>query len=218
MLALFDLDGTLVDRRAGLRAWAEEFCAAHGLDPFEADWILEADDDGRAPKELFFGRIRERYGLSASLDDLFRQYRERQPTLVPVHAGVLDGLDRLRAGGWRLGIVTNGYESVQTRTLTSTGLADRVDGWAISGAEDIWKPDVRLFEIAAERAGTALDGWMVGDSAWGDMVGGRAAGLTTAWVHHDRPWPADLDQPDHVVAAAADAIVLMLERFSTVNA
>jgi FMN phosphatase YigB (HAD superfamily) len=212
VLALFDLDGTLVDRAAGLRAWADEFCGAHGLDPIEADWIVEADGDGRVPKEQFFARIRDRYGLAASIDELFGQYRDRQPALVPVHDGVFDGLARLRAAGWRIGVVTNGYGDVQTNTLTSSGLAAHVDGWAISGAEDVWKPDVRLFEIAATRAGASLadGGWMTGDSARGDIAGGRAAGLRTVWVHRDRPWPADLDQPDHRVSAAAEAVPLIL--------
>jgi FMN phosphatase YigB (HAD superfamily) len=210
MLALFDLDGTLVDRHAGLRAWAAEFCVDRGLDPAEADWLVKADGGGLVAKEEFFGAVRERYGLSESFDDLFRQYRERQPTLIPVFDGVLDGLARLRAAGWRIGVVTNGYESVQTRTLTSTGIADHVDGWAISGAENVWKPEVRLFEIAAGRAGSALgDGWMVGDSG-ADIVGGRGAGLRTAWVHHGRSWPAGADGPDHVVAGAADAVRLIL--------
>jgi HAD superfamily hydrolase (TIGR01549 family) len=210
MLALFDLDGTLVDRAAGLRAWAVEFCADHGLAPAEADWLVAADGGGRVAKEEFFAGVRERYGLSTTFEDLFRQYGERQPTLIPVYDGVLAGLARLRAAGWRIGVVTNGYEIVQTNTLTSSGIADLLDGWAISGAEEIWKPDVRLFEIAATRAGAQLgDGWMVGDSE-ADIVGGRAAGLRTAWVHHGRAWPAERVKPDSIVAGASESVQLML--------
>ncbi|HEY0498717.1 MAG TPA: HAD family hydrolase [Kutzneria sp.] len=211
MIALFDLDGTLVDRAAGLHAWAVEFCADHGLAPGEADWLVEADGDGRVAKGVFFAGVRERYGLSTTFEDLFRQYSERQPTLIPVYDGVLAGLARLRAAGWRIGVVTNGYETVQTNTLTSSGIADLVDGWAISGAEDIWKPDVRLFEIAATRAGAKLgDGWMVGDST-ADIIGGRAAGLRTAWLPRGRSWTADVPSPDHIVAAVADVVNLILD-------
>ncbi|QUQ65058.1 HAD family hydrolase [Kutzneria sp. CA-103260] len=211
MLALFDLDGTLADRAAGLRAWAVEFCADHGLDLAEADWLVEADGDGRVAKEEFFGRVRERYGLAESFEELFRQYSEWQPTLIPVYDGVLGGLERLRSAGWRLGVVTNGYQVVQTNTLVSTGIAERVDGWAISGAEDVWKPDVRLFEIAAARAGgkPGADGWMVGDST-ADIVGGHAAGLRTIWLHHDRPWPAAEPAPTRTVSNPTEAIALIL--------
>lgn len=211
MLALFDLDGTLADRRAGQHAWSVEFCADHGFDPAEVDWLMAADGNGMVTKEEYFGRVRERYGLSRSVDDLWRQYRDRQPTLIPAHEGMLDGLDRLRAAGWRIGVVTNGYEDVQTLTLTSSGIAEHVDGWAISAAENLRKPDVRLFEIAAARAGAPLGaGWMVGDTAGADIGGGRAAGLRTAWVHHDRSWPAELDEPDHIVAGAVEVVPLIL--------
>jgi FMN phosphatase YigB (HAD superfamily) len=211
VLALFDLDGTLADRAAGLRAWAVEFCADHGLDPAEADWLVEADGDGRVAKEEFFGGVRERYGLDASFEDLFGQYSERQPTLIPVYDAVLDGLALLRSAGWRIGVVTNGYEVVQTNTLVATGIAEHVDGWAISGAEGMWKPDVRLFEIAAARAGGQLggDGWMVGDSA-ADIVGGHTAGLRTIRVCHDRTWPAVEPARTHAVSAPADAMALVL--------
>ena len=99
MLALFDLDGTLVDRVAGLRAWAAEFCADHGLAPAEADWLVAADGDGRVSKEEFFAQVKARYGLASSFDELWQQYRDRQPTLIPVYDGVMAGLAELRAGG-----------------------------------------------------------------------------------------------------------------------
>jgi len=172
--------------------------------------LVAADGDGRVPKEEFFARTRERYALTSSFDELWQQYRDRQPALIPVYDGVLEGLARLRTAGWLIAVVTNGYEAVQTNTLTSTGIADLVDGWAISGAEDIWKPDMRLFEIAATRAGAKLgDGWMVGDSA-ADIIGGRAAGLRTVWLPHGREWPAEVPEPDHIVATAAEAVHLIL--------
>jgi HAD superfamily hydrolase (TIGR01549 family) len=84
----------------------------------------------------------------------------------------------LRSAGWMVGVVTNGPADVQLATLTGSGIADLVDGWAISGAEGVGKPDGRLFEVAARRCGMALTAgdWMVGDSAVADIGGGQAAG------------------------------------------
>ena len=65
----------MVDRAAGLRAWAVEFCADHGLAPGGADWLVAADGDGRVAKEEFFARVRERYGLASSFEELWQQYR-----------------------------------------------------------------------------------------------------------------------------------------------
>jgi FMN phosphatase YigB (HAD superfamily) len=114
--------------------------------------------------------------------------------------------------GWKVGLVSNGFSDVQSSTIACSGLADHVDGWAISGAEDVRKPDQRLFEIAAERCGVSLaaGGWMVGDNAAADVGGGRAAGLRTIWVDRGQAWPDDVPTPDLVVASAVEAIEFLL--------
>lgn len=42
-LALFDLDDTLVDRRATFNAWAEQFASARGLDDKDLTFMVMAD-------------------------------------------------------------------------------------------------------------------------------------------------------------------------------
>ncbi|MDT8915913.1 HAD family hydrolase [Amycolatopsis sp. PS_44_ISF1] len=210
-LVLFDLDNTLVDRAEGLRRWAWEFCADHRLGPEDAEWLVAADRDGLEPRDTFFAAVRARFSLSESVAELIEDFRERNSALIPVVPGVRCGLPRLRAAGWRIGVVTNGDADEQLGTLVRTGLAGMVDGWAISAHEGVGKPDRRLFEIAAGRCEAPLDGgWMVGDSAAADITGGRAAGLHTVWVHRGRRWPQDDGAPDHVVGDAAGAIELLL--------
>ncbi|GAB3697078.1 HAD family hydrolase [Nocardiopsis oceani] len=211
-LALFDLDNTLVDRAAGLWAWAAEFCAEHGITSEEVRWIERADGDGLVPKEEFFSRVRERYALADTVPELWARYRERHPALIPPLPGALTGLGALREEGWRIGVVSNGFADVQHRTLRHSGVAERVDAWAVSGAEDVRKPDRRLFEIAAERCGSALEdgGWMVGDSPAADVVGGRRAGLGTVWVDRGSPWPEGLPGPDHTVTDVRWAFSFLL--------
>ncbi|MFI9589803.1 HAD family hydrolase [Nonomuraea sp. NPDC052265] len=182
-LALFDLDNTLIDRLAAFRLWAAEFAAGRGLGPDAVEWLARLDADGSVPMDVFFARVRERFALAEPVEELWRAYRARLPFLVECRAEVLAGLDRLRAAGWAVGIVTNGMADNQTGKIRRTGLAERVDGWAISGAEGVRKPGARLFEIAADRCGAALEGgWMVGDDPDKDVAGGRGAGLRTIWV------------------------------------
>ncbi|GLW09707.1 hypothetical protein Misp01_48360 [Microtetraspora sp. NBRC 13810] len=211
-LALFDLDNTLVDRAAGLRLWAQEFRASHGLRADDVEWIVKADGDGLVPKETFFAQIKERYSLAEPVAELWAQYRRRHPALIPAFPGALAGLARLRRQDWLVGLVTNGLADVQLATITSSGVAGHVHGWAISGAENARKPERRLFEIAAERCGTTLagGGWMIGDSAAADMAGGRAAGLRTVWIDRGRPWLHDIPGPDHTAADAAEAMAILL--------
>jgi FMN phosphatase YigB (HAD superfamily) len=48
---------------------------------------------------------------------------------------------------------------------------------------------------------------MVGDAPGPDMVGGRAMGLGTVWVHRGREWqPADGVRPDITVASVVEAV------------
>jgi FMN phosphatase YigB (HAD superfamily) len=211
-LALFDLDNTLVDRAAGFRFWALEFCEAHGLEPSEVQWMIEADGDGLVPKEAFFAQVRDRFLLDDPVAALWAQYRERHPVLIPACPGVLSGLTQLRQTGWKVGLVTNGFADMQSSTITNGGIAQNVDGWAISEAEGVRKPERRLFEIATERCGTTLTagGWMIGDSVSADIGGGQAAGLRTIWINRGRLWPDALSKPDHMVPDAAEAITVLL--------
>jgi FMN phosphatase YigB (HAD superfamily) len=145
--------------------------------------------------------MREHFALPEPVEELWAGYRRRVPHLVRCYPGVLADLDGLRATGWRVGIVTNGMADNQLGKLRQTGLADVVDGHAVSGVEGVRKPDVRLFEIAAQRCGTRLakGGWMVGDNLVADIAGAQAAGLRSIWVDRGM-WPRPEHRADHVVA------------------
>lgn len=210
MPALFDLDNTLIDRLGAFERWAAEFAAERGLGREAVPWLVAADADGSVPMGTFFALVRERFGLAEPAEELWRAFRERLPHLVRCPAEVLEGLDRLRAAGWAVGIVTNGMADNQTGKIRRSGLAARVDGWAISEAEGVRKPDIRLFEIGAARCGRSLSdgGWMVGDDPVADVGGGLGAGLRTIWIDRGRaPEPAGADHVVSDVIAAMELII-----------
>lgn len=175
------MDNTLVDLDAAFRLWVEEFADEHRLEDGAVDWVIGLDRDGYPHREVFFAKIRERFALPASVEELWGRYRRRMPYLVRCQPEVLDGLARLRASGWRVAIVTNGMADNQLGKIQQTGLVEAVDAYALSGLEGIRKPDVGLFEVAAKRCGVALaeGGWVIGDNLTADIAGGRAAGLRT---------------------------------------
>jgi FMN phosphatase YigB (HAD superfamily) len=183
-LALFDLDRTLIDLDAAFLLWAEEFANEYRLGRKAVEHLVKLDRNGLPHRELFFVKVRERFKLSTSAVALWAAYRRRIPYLVRCYPGALDGLTRLRADGWRVGIITNGTADNQLGKLQQTGLAGAVDGYAVSGAEGTCKPETALFEIAARRCGVDLadGGWMVGDNPVADITGGRTAGLRTVWI------------------------------------
>ncbi|WP_182903559.1 HAD family hydrolase [Microbispora sp. H10830] len=209
-LALFDLDNTLVDLDAAFREWVQEFAEEHRLEVGAADLLIGLDRDGYPHRQVFFSKVRERFALPDSVEELWGRYRERMPYLVRCRPEVLDGLARLRASGWRVAIVTNGTADNQLGKIQHTGLAEAVDAYALSGLEGIRKPDVGLFEIAAKRCGAALaeGGWMIGDNLTADIAGGRAAGLRTVWIDRGT-WPGVDHQADHVVTDVLQGIEIL---------
>jgi HAD superfamily hydrolase (TIGR01549 family) len=182
-LALFDLDDTLIALAPAFRRFAAEFARSYELPPGAQEWLFEAWDPYQR-RDAFFALVQERYGLTESVEELWRLYRRRMPEFVELRDEVREGLTALRWAGWRLAIVTNGEADNQLGKIERTGLDRLVDSVAVSGALGVRKPDAEIFRIAAEGAGCALadGGWMVGDNPHADIAGGAAVGLRTVWI------------------------------------
>jgi putative hydrolase of the HAD superfamily len=208
-LALFDLDGTLVDRQTAVRDALTALCRAHNFDAATEQW-LRAELVDRANLDNFV-RLRDVFGLAVPAGQLWQEYVDLMAAAVTCRPEVLEGLARLRAAAWTIGIVTNGASDVQRAKLAATGLARLVDGVAVSGDLEIRKPDQRLYELAASRCGRSLadGGWMTGDNPAGDIGGGHSAGLRTIWLR-GRPWPDGLKAAHHAVDDVTDAITILL--------
>ncbi|MEU2289176.1 HAD family hydrolase [Streptomyces sp. NPDC013178] len=212
-LALFDLDDTLIDRQLAFSVWATEFADEHDLGDEAPRWLIAADRLRTGPRDQFFRDVREHFALTQAAEELWAAFRVRMPDLVRCDPQVLEGLSQLRASGWWVGIVSNGMADNQFMKIERTGLGERVDACCVSGDVGIRKPDVRIFQLAAERCGRDLSdgGWMIGDNPDHDIAGGRAAGLRTMWVGGQRPWPGSEVRADRTVADAAAAISLLLD-------
>ncbi|WP_018653826.1 HAD family hydrolase [Actinomadura flavalba] len=201
-LALFDLDHTLVNLDEAFGVWAVEFADKRELAHQAVAWLLDLNAEGYPHREVFFGRVRERFGLV----ELWRRYRRRMPHLARCPSAVINGLALLWDAGWKVGVVTNWTPDNQLGNLQRTGLAAAVNAYALAGIEGVRKPDVRLFEIAAQRCGTTLagGGWMVGDHPIADISGGHAASLHTVWIDRGT-WPGQEHEADQVVTDVLQA-------------
>ncbi|MFJ4320605.1 HAD family hydrolase [Streptomyces lavendulae] len=212
-LALFDLDGTLADRQSALSDAVTGLCQAHALSPTAEQWLRTKLVDRANAAD--FVRLREVFSLDPPAVQLWQDYVSLMAAAVTCRPEVLGGLARLRKAEWTIGIITNGAGEIQRAKLAATGLADLVDGVAVSGDLEIRKPDLRLFELAATRCGVDLagGGWMIGDNPTGDIGGGHKAGLRTIWLR-GRPWPDGLPAANHVVDDITDAITILLNETS----
>lgn len=210
-LVLFDLDNTLADREGAFRRWAEHFAVEHHLEASSVEFLCDRDGDGFVPRHELFAALRDRYGVTTSVEDLVTRYRADYPRHFEPEPDVRAALTALRTGGWKIGIVTNGPTSQNTK-IASLGLGDLLDGTCVSADVGVEKPNRQIFELTAARCDVPLDGWMVGDSPDSDIAGGRAAGLRTAWLHRGRPWDRPDFAPDAVVATNHDAVRVITGR------
>ena len=204
-LALFDLDNTLLDRAGAFRRWTNDFVERNGYPEDAVATIIELDEEGYKRRPQFFADLRAAFSLTPSVEELQANYDERYPSFFRVEESTVESLRRLRSLGWKIVVVTNGAPT-QWNKLNATKLTGEVDAVCISAELDIWKPNPGIFEEAARRCGVALDGWMVGDSASADIVGGHNVGLRTIWMHRGQSWDEELPPPTATAASIAEAV------------
>lgn len=103
-------------------------------------------------------------------------------------------LERLRAAGLRLGVVSN-FEEWLEQLLEDLGVSTFFDVQVISGVEGMEKPDPRIFRLAMERAGVRPEASVyVGDNPEFDVEPAAAVGMFPVLIDRRDRFP----EPDSV--------------------
>jgi putative hydrolase of the HAD superfamily len=220
MAVFFDLDDTLLDDAAAVRAGAlalraiadpvgtpEGFIAAWGAAAerhFERFIGGEIDFQGQR-------RARIREVIDASIDDrgadaMFDVYLSAHEAAWSLHTDALGCLDALARHA--LAIVSNGQGEQQRRKIERVGIADRFECIAISGELGHRKPDASIFLHACDVLGAdPRDCIHVGDRYVADALGARSAGLIGVWLDRDGRRTPDHDAP--IVSTLGELVVLV---------
>ncbi len=122
-LAIFDIDGTLVDSRYMIQAAMERAFHAEGLIPPAYDQTrkivglsLETAIDRLAPRDLKSSRLTQ---LVEAYKNSFIAMRQAGEESEPLYDGASDLLATLKSGGWQLGVATGksrrGLDAVMKR-------------------------------------------------------------------------------------------------------
>ncbi|MDX2235114.1 MAG: HAD-IA family hydrolase [Hyphomonadaceae bacterium] len=187
-LAVFDVDGTLVDsRRSIAEAMAMAFSAL-SLPPPSYDATRRIVGLSLRPAiatlapdlpERDYARLADAY------KDAFVANRAAG-LAEPLYAGARDLVARLRDDGWRLGIATGKARRGVDAFLAHHGF----DGWfdaAFCADDGPGKPDPHMLRLVIEAVGAhPADAVMIGDTSF-DMAMARAAGVRAqgvAWGFH----------------------------------
>lgn len=187
-LAVFDIDGTLVDSRASIFQAATDAARELGLPDPEYDRVrqivglslphaLAVLEPGLDEAEL----TRFTEAFRGSFNRLYASGHEE-----PLYPGAMDALRRLHKDGWRLSLATGQNRRGVARNLARTGWAEIF----ISShcAEDgPGKPDPAMLHAAMTACGAdAASTVMIGDTAH-DISMAVAAGVLpqgVAWGFH----------------------------------
>ena len=189
------LDPERLAGAAGHAARAAE--RARGMDRDRARVYLEA---------LFTGA-----GVPADrmteVGDCLRRLHAENHLWCRLAAGTREALDRLRAGGLRLGVVSNSDGRVE-EALVAAGLRDCFDVVLDSAVVGVEKPDPAIFRAALDALGVAPgEALYVGDLYDVDVVGARAAGMEAGLLVPDADGPGPDCRRFTSIAALADDLL-----------
>ena len=202
-LAVFDLDGTLVDSVADISYSANVTIGKHGLRPMAMGEVGRLI--GRPAGEIFLAA-----GSCASLiDELVVEFREHLTEHVgersSVYPGVVSLLVELRRRGIPCAVATTKPTDLATVAVERAGLLDLFDH--IQGTDRVApKPDPTIIRMCCDALGSS-EGTMVGDTP-DDIHAGRSAGLTTvAVLHGTRPeYEIRAARPDYVLLRIGELV------------
>ena len=134
--------------------------------------------------------------LAAHLNAIYRKHRFEDIELYP---DVLPTFDVL-APHFKLGLLSNGNTYPER-----CGLEGHFAFVVFSQDVQIEKPDRRIFEITAARAGCELAQMLhVGDSLQNDVAGARNAGVHSVWLNREGVPNNTEIRPDYEVASLTE--------------
>lgn len=138
-------------------------------------------------RAIRFQMVLEKLGLPLRyaflLNDLYWNELIRVSAPFPL---ARETLLTLKAKGLKLGTATDMTADWQLKKLDHLQLLDLFDFVVTSEEAAVEKPDRRIFELCARKAGCRLDEClMVGDNLKKDVLGAQSAGLQALWLQPD---------------------------------
>ncbi len=206
-LAVFDLDGTLVDSLPDLHATLNRVLHAD----LPVDAVRRMIGDGAAVlvrrAQAALGRPEDPANLAAFLAD----YENNTAHATRPYDGIIDLLNALRSAGARMAVCTNKPEAAAHALLAALGL----DGYfsAIGGGDSFptRKPDPAHLRATIQAAGgDAAHAVMVGDHA-NDVNAAKGAGIPSIFAAWGYGTP-DMATGATAIAAAPAGVLALIEK------
>ncbi len=191
-VAIFDLDGTLVDSRYDIAAAGNYARTTLGLPALALDKVIQCVGDGL--DKLIERIIPDESQRDAAKSAFSTYYLLHCCDQTAPYDGIIETLERLRYLGWDLTVATNKPDQFTKLILAGCHLQSFFT--EVRGGDAAKKPDPgQLLDIFSARGGDAATSWMIGDHHT-DIRAGRAAGCHVAFctwgIGHDDKLPVDV--------------------------
>ncbi len=137
------------------------------------------------------GKSIERFAIA------FNQAREETYQCYEDSIPVLEKM----AGRIPLYMITNGHSQIQRKKIEVCGVQSYFDSILVAQEAGVSKPDPEIFRQALDAANISPENaLMLGDNVEKDILGGKGAGMQTAWMRReDRNWGDENPNPDYTV-------------------
>jgi phosphoglycolate phosphatase len=207
-LLIFDLDGTLIDSRLDLAHAVNATRQFMSMGPLENEQVYSYVGNG-APLLIrrALGPQATEDEISKALDFFMVHYRAHVLDCTTLYPGVKESLDRLRAAGKHMAVLTNKPDDMSRTIVDGLGVGDHF--FRVYGGSSLpqRKPDPIGVDKLIEESGIARDRTMiVGDSSV-DVRTARNAGVKCCGVTYGF-------QPESLANPAPDLLVDRMEQFA----
>ncbi|PFX71115.1 HAD family hydrolase [Bacillus toyonensis] len=186
---LFDLDGTLLDRRQSLEQFIRDQYnrfAFHliNIEKFEyCSRFLELDNNGYTWKDKVYSTLLCEYNITTLtpeqlLHDYITNFRHHCIPFPDMH----ELLQQLKQRNIKIGIITNGFTEFQMSNLQALNIHTYTNTILVSEAEGIKKPHPEIFKRALQKLNVKAEECLyVGDHPENDALGSEQVGILGVW-------------------------------------
>lgn len=129
-----------------------------------------------------------------------QQFRRLSTEYIRLYDGAEALLKALRANGRGVYLLSNAQSIFTTLELEELGLKPLFDGIYLSSDYGVKKPDRRFFDVLLKEENMdPRNAVMIGNDGTCDIQGGRAAGLSTLYIHSNLSPKEATPQADYVL-------------------
>jgi len=187
--ALFDLDGTLLNRDESVKIFIEKQYDRlfHRLNPISKERyisrFIQLDNRGYVWKDQVYQQLVDEFSIvTITWEELLQDYMNEFKNNCVGFPNLISMLEALKSDNLVLGIITNGYGQFQMDNVRALEIEKYFDVIIVSEWEGIKKPNSQIFNRALEKLDVSPNECIfMGDHPENDVKAAQNVGMKGIW-------------------------------------